>query len=271
MSERAGELVGQLRDFRTRKTAMDELLMLGEEALPALIEALAHPLENVRWSARTVLVRLGGDPVVERLIETLDDSRRQAEAVQALRQITGEPMGPDRQEWARWAGRGERPEAEEAEATPPEAPAPEAPAEPAAPPPEPLSDAELVRQAVEGTQVGIEERSGGFLLDVPLEGERHQQVTVSFGSSDFEGEPLVVVYTECGPGDAKNFEWALRQNLRMSFGAIGLRDRQDSPTFVMVNTHPRATASPTDLRKSILLLARRGDALEKALTKGDQR
>ena len=97
------------------------------------------------------------------------------------------------------------------------------------------------------------------------------RITISFGSKDFEDEPLVVLYTECGPAHPKNFEWALRQNLRMSFGAIGIRDRDGEPIFVMLNTHPRALVSPEEIRKSVLLLARKGDALEDALTHGDQR
>ena len=56
----------------------------------------------------------------------------------------------------------------------------------------------------------------------------------------------------------------------MSFGAIAIRDRDEQPVFVMVNTHTRAAVSPEDIRTSVLLLARKGDALEEALTKADQ-
>jgi len=276
MSERARQLVDQLRGFRSRKDAMNELLMLGEAALPELIRALGHPMENVRWAVQQVLVRLGGDAVVQTLIEILDDPTRRNEAADVLRQITGQSITADRQAWAAWHQQGKVPRpAAEPVAAPPEdtAEAPTTAVEPAATPPqpEPLSDDEIVQAAIRDTETAVRQHSGGYVLTVPLEGRRRQRVTVSFSARDFEGEPLVVVYTECGPADPKNHEWALRQNVRMSFGAIALRDRGGVPTFVMVNTHPRATLDVDELRKSILILAEHGDKLEKAITKADER
>jgi len=243
MSERAKELVGQLLDFRTRKAAMNALVALGDEAVPALVEALGSRHENVRWCARNALVEIGSDGVLERLIGVLDDPKRREEAVAALREITGEQFSARRKQWEAWR-RGAA---------------------------EPLPDEDLIETAIEGTAIGVEAREGGYILTVPLEGGRHQQVTVAFGPKDFEGEPLVVVYTECGPASPANYEWALRQNLRMSFGAIGIRDRAGVPTFVMLNTHSRATVSPSDIRKSVMLLARKADAVEAALTREDRR
>jgi len=275
MSERAKQLVAQLLDFRTRKAAMNSLVALGDEAVPALVETLGSRHENVRWCARNVLIEIGSDAAVEQLIAALDDPRRRQEAVAALREITGEQLPDRREQWEAWRqGAAAVPEAEQPQASP--APTtraqPPPPTEaPEAEPPRPLSDEELVKAAVEGTEIKVEPREGGFSLTVPLEGGRHQEVTVAFRSKDFEGEPLVVVYTECGPASPKNYEWALRQNLRMSFGAIGIRDRHGQPTFVMLNTHARATVSPVDLHKSVILLARKADAIEAALTKEDRR
>ena len=253
MSDRAKELVKQLLDFRTRKAAMNALVALGDEAVPALIEALGSRHENVRWCARNVLIEIGSDTAVEQLTAALDDPRRHDEAAQALREITGQDVHDVPQP------RDTTPPPQHQE---PQAPAPEA---------KPLSDQELLEAAMAGTNVKMEPREGGYSLTVPLEGGRHQEVTVAFTAKDFEGEPLVVVYTECGPAAPKNFEWALRQNLRMSFGAIGIRDRQGTPTFVMLNTHSRATVTPADIRKSVLLLARKADAVEAALTREDRR
>lgn len=258
MSERARELVAQFRDFHTRKAAMDGLAALGDEAVPALVETLGSRAENIRWCARSVLVEIGSDLAVERLTAALDDPRRRAEAVEALREITGEELGERRERWEAWRrGEGQPPPEE----TQPEARPAQA---------ELLSNEQLVEAAIAGAEIKAEARESGYSLTVPLASGRHQEVTVTFSAKDFEGEPLVVVYTECGPASAKNYEWALRQNLRMSFGAIGLRDRQGTPTFVMLNTHARATVLPTDIRKSVLLLARKADAVEAALTKEDR-
>ena len=280
MSERARQLIAQLRSFRSRKAAIDSLLMLGDEAIPDLIDTLAHPLENVRWAARSVLTQLGGDTVVQRLIETLDDPARKDEAAEALREITGQPLGAVRQAWAEWARTGVAPKPQVGEPgplPPPTAqPSAEAAPQPSAqpqptPPAEPLSDEAIVQAIVADANIDVRQHSGGYVLTVPLEGGRRQRVTISFNAKDLEEESLVVVYTECAPADPKNFEWALRQNLRMSFGAIAIRDRSGQPTFVMVNTHPRSTLDPEELRKSVLLLASKGDKLEAALTQTDER
>jgi hypothetical protein len=280
---RVHELVEQLRSFRTRKEAMDALLMMGHEAVPPLIHALGHRMENVRWAAGHVLSQLGGDEVVQQLIAALDDPRRAEAAAQVLSNITGQTFGTDRSAWSEWAkGSPGQPQQPVSAPAPPE-PEAETPAEPApqpapkseepeAPPePEPLSDKELVEAAVSGTDISVRERAGGFILSVPIARGRTQRVILNFTAKDFEDEPLIVVYTECGPAKPSNYEWALRQNVRMSFGSIGVRDRAGQPTFVMVDTHHRATVAPEELRKSILLLAKRGDGLEDALTQADQR
>lgn len=290
MSDTPRQLVDQLRDFRTRKQAMEGLLLLGDAAVPELIRALGHPMENVRWAAQQLLTQLGGDTVIRHLVEALDDATRQKEAAAVLKEITGQSIGHDRQAWTQWlrsheagARRPARPAAKPA--APTVAPAREpAPAPRPAPPgdepvleavrvqpAEAMSDDAIVRAAVADSQIDVRQHSGGYVLTVPLPGNRRQRVTVSFTAQDFEGEPLVVVYTECGPAAPKNFEWALRQNLRLSFGAIAIRDRGGQPTFVMVNTHPRATLDVDELRKSILILAEHGDKLEEAITKSDER
>ena len=260
MSEDAKKLIAQLHDFWSRKAAMNALLLMGDEAVPHLIEALESPIPNVQWSARSLLGQIGGDAVIKDLIPVLDDPKRKNDAAEVLRQVTGQSIGPDRAAWEEWLRSGGKRAA----------PAREAPAAKPSAIAAPLSDKALIDAVAAHTPIRVEERPGGFALDVPLDAGRHQRVTVSFTAKDFEGEPLVVVYTECGPASPRNYEWALRQNLRMSFGAIAIRDRGDQPIFVMVDTHLRDTVTPHDIHKSVFLLAQKGDALEEALTKTDQ-
>jgi len=250
MSEQARQRIAQLSDFRARKAAMDVLVEMGVDAVPALVEALGYPAENVRWAVRSVLARLGGEAVTAALLAALDDPARRDAAAQTLREMTGQSFGTHRQAWARHFG---------------------GPAAAGAPAAAALTDEALVNATVEGTGIPAEWRGGGAVLRVPLDGGRTQRVTVSFAAKDSDGEPLVVAYTECGPAEPKNHEWALRQNLKLAFGALAIRDRDGEPTFVMVNTHLRATVTPEDLRRSVRLLARKGDAIEKALTTGDAR
>jgi len=281
MSERAQRRVDQLRSFRSRKEAMEELLQMGEEAVDPLVRALGHGMENVRWAAGHVLSQIGGPSVIARLIANLDDPARAEAASKALSKLTGQSFGTDRAAWTDWS-KSPPPPPEPAPEPPAEAPAEPAPEppeptepepQPEAPAPErkPLTDRELVEAAIEGTDISVRDRSSGFVLSVPIGRGRTQRVVLNFTAMDFEDEPLIVVYTECAPANPDNYEWALRQNVRMSFGSIGIRDRAGQAVFVMVDTHHRATVAPEDLRKSILLLAQRGDSLEESLTHGDER
>ena len=268
MSDQAKELIVRFRNFNTRKAAMEELLLLGDEGVEDLVDALGHPMGSVQWCAQRVLTDLRTEAATARLVEALDDPRRQGRAAEALAEITGQTLGPDRQAWTAFLASGTAGAPPEAARVPEPAPAPAQAESATVSSGEPLSNVELVEAAIGGMDIDCTTRPGGVVLSVPLEEGRKQRVTISFDAKDFEGDPLVVLYTECGAAEAQNFKWALRQNMRMSFGAIAIRDIGDAPAFVMVNTHTRAAATPQDIRKSILLLARKGDALEKALTGG---
>jgi hypothetical protein len=244
------ELIDRLKDFRTRSAAKDALLEIGEPAVGPLRKALKSRYESVRWSAVTILGELRAKQAVPDLIEALKDIDVQSAAVEALQHITGEEVGEDYEEWRRWqemAGRGGAEEGMPAEGP---------------------TDADIVNEAVYETDISAEETARGYVLRVPL-GDRHQDVVVNFAARDSEDSPLAVVYTRCGEADPKHFEWALRQNVRMSAGAIGIADVGGKPQFVIVDVFVRSTLTPGLLIQSVRRLARKGDQLEAALTKAD--
>jgi hypothetical protein len=242
------ELIGQLRDFRTRAAAKGALLNAGDEAVGPLITALDDRSENVRWSAADLLGDLGAKDAVPKLIEELDDVDVRGAAAGALSKITRQNFGEDRKAWEQWAASsgmaGDDPQAE---------------AE---------SDADLVRKAVYNTNIAATESGPGYVLCVPM-GDRHQDVTVNFGAQSSDGAALVVVYTRCGPANAKHYEWALRQNVKMAAGAIAIADIEGKPNFVVVDVLSRATVTARILVDSVQRVARKGDKLEAALTKAD--
>ena len=75
------------------------------------------------------------------------------------------------------------------------------------------------------------------------------------------------LYTRCGPAVAERYGWALKHNLRMPYGAIGIANLEGVPCFVMLNTHLRATVDPEDIQKSLTTLATKGDDVEKLLAR----
>ena len=57
MGESIDTLIGQLRNFRTRSAAKENLLALGAKAVEPLIGALGDHSEGVRWTAAALRER----------------------------------------------------------------------------------------------------------------------------------------------------------------------------------------------------------------------
>jgi hypothetical protein len=247
------QLIKNLVSFRTRSAAKLELLGKGAEAVAPLIKAMQSRHEGVRWSAIAILGELHAKEALPHLVEALGDPEVQTAAADALENITGESFGEDQDAWRRWLdmnAEGAVPQSDRAQTNS-------------------LSDDELVRQAFAGTQVAIEKTERGYVLSVPLD-DRGQKVYVSFTTKDSDGVLLAVSYTRCGPADAKHYEWALRQNLKMSAGAVAVADVGGKPEFVIVDVLVRDHITPEMLAESVLRLAKKGDKIEAALTKSDQ-
>ena len=231
------ELIARLANFRTRSVAMDQLLLEGPRAVVPLIEALSSPLEGIRWAAATVLGRLGDAAALEPLRRLREDAvagDAARKAIHAIRTATS-PM----------AAAQEKREA--------------------------LSNEEILEALTKGQPITLSGNGPARTLRVPLAGGRTQRVRVDFGVVDDDGEPLVVAFTACGPARPERHEEALRYNMKMRFGAVGLVDIGGKPTFVMVDTHRRAGLDVASLQRSVRELAAHGDAMEKALTGEDRR
>ncbi len=248
---RAEELIDRLKDFRTRSGAKEALIEMGAEAAGPLVAALGSRHASVRWAAAAILGELGAREAVPNLVEALRDDEMHSAAVEALERITGEELGEGYDAWKRWLDAGGS--LVQALSTGADTSA----------------DADLVRDAVYNTDVSASEQAPGYVLTVPF-GDRHQSVFVNFKAKDSDGVPLVVIYTRCGQVDAKHYEWALRQNIKMAAGAIAIADIEGKPNFVVVDVLVRSTATPRLLLDSVRRVALKGDQLEIALTKADK-
>ena len=250
MSADISRAVARLRNFRTRAASQQELIEAGADAVEALIEALDDHEEGVRWSALHCLGVIGDTRAVAPLIAMLEkgDLRDATEA--ALKQITGESLGQDAGEWKAWVAN--RPTQQV----------------PALTTPDPSL---LVQQAFEGTEAETEQREGSWKITLPVRGDRSQAVRILLGKKDAEGAPVLIAYSECGPADPERFEWALRKNLSLPHGAIGVRDVGGKPTFVMFRTLLCDATTPEELRRVVTSIAQRADSVEKAVADEDKR
>ena len=249
MSEQnAKELIGQLANFRRRSEATDRLVALGNQAVAPLLVALAtEENEGARWAILNCLGQIGAPEAVPALAACLEEDAFQTVAHDALVRIVGRDLGAVAGPWL-------RPEVVQDVSA---ARGVEAPAG------EDLTDADLVAQALQGSGASaIEEAKGRYVVDVPVSGGRRRSVSVTFGQSDHEGSPVVIVFADCGKARPESYEAALRLNLKMPYGAVALRDVGGEPQFVMFNTILRAALTPEGLHKSIFVIAERSDRVE---------
>jgi serine/threonine-protein kinase len=127
----------------------------------------------------------------------------------------------------------------------------------------------LVRASVEGLECFIQGHRDTFRLIVPLPDDRLQEVVVE-ASEGSNQDPVLTVFSVCGPADPAYFQYALRLNAQLTYGSISVHDVLGSPMFVMSRTFSRDTVRPEDLRSAIIEIARRSDRIEKKLTRMDQ-
>jgi len=239
------QLVEQLHHPQTRRTARQELV--AAKAVEPLLECLGVDNESVVWAAVESLCELKAVEAIGPLLELLEKGTLVLDVCEALRSITGQDFGTDLRRWREWSKTADVAK-------------------------KPASDmAEIIRRA--GGHLGVEPEGSGksYRLKLSLPEGRSQKVAVYFGREDADGEELVVIYSECGPADAKYYEAVLRKNLSIPAGAFAVRDIDGKPHFVIVGTMPATTVTPTALAKCIENIATRADAVEKSLTKEDKR
>ncbi len=294
-------------DYYSRASAVRALGELGgEKAAAVLIQALGDPDDWVQEYAAEALGKLAHAPAVEPLGELLKSGnyKVRSSAVAALGKIGGdaarkllEPLRDDRDPWVREA-------AINALATLPKEPAPPQPAEPPVMPEpiptkiepeaglsvseEPLAPGERVassrisladhtprtpEEIVEliAAEIPIKYKAtrSGFLLRVDVGSGRRQRVRLKFDSVDEDGSPIIQIFTIIGPARSKHYEWALKLNPSFSYGAIGLVKIDGKELLAIFDTILEENVDPKALQKSVMMLARRGDALEKKLIRKD--
>ncbi len=234
-------LVAALGHFSSRAAARRRLVLIGEPAVPALIEALESPIEGVAWSAATTL----GDIRAEEAVEALERALSSPEVADAARIALTRITGQDHSGAA---------DSKAARST-------------AAATAGMLSDEELAR-ALSSRTVSCRSHSTGCSITVELPRGRTQKVEMMLSLKDSDGEPLVAFYTECGTGDPERYEWALKANLRIPFGAFALRETSSGAKLVMVDAYLRGSTTVRQLARAVEMLARHGDDAEKMISQG---
>ena len=127
----------------------------------------------------------------------------------------------------------------------------------------------LMKDALAGTEIKRSKQGRRYTLTVPLEGGRKQKVTVAFDARDREGSHLITIHSVCCPADPKAYERALHINAKLPYGAVALATVKGEDHFVLVDTQLARTAQAKEIRKSVMTVARKADAIEEWLTSED--
>jgi eukaryotic-like serine/threonine-protein kinase len=127
----------------------------------------------------------------------------------------------------------------------------------------------LVSQAFRGHDNVVWSRRGDrFRIELRFETGRRQVVFVE-PSEHAAAERLLLISSICAAAAPAYYETALRLNSEMLHGALAVREFAGEPYFVMINNYPRATVDAEEIRRSVLEMAHRADAVERVLNEHD--
>lgn len=249
------KLIRGLEDFRTRSDCIKKLGMRGNKAVGPLVEALDSTFsEGARWAVIKCLGLIQDKRAIPALAPLLKEGNMADEAREALTLIAGKDLGAAPQTWLEFfkeeAGKypGKRGPAPDMRSTG-------------------LDEKQLLELIFDADDIQYKSTgSGKYLADVPTSEDGTQQVRVHFSEKDHEGEPIVIVYSICCAADPSNYDYALRRNLKMPYGALAVADSSSGPQFVMFNTLLRQDMSASELKKSIMTVAERAAVVKKDLS-----
>lgn len=128
---------------------------------------------------------------------------------------------------------------------------------------------DLVREAFQGHQsLNWKRRGEEFEIHLVFPTGRQQTVWVA-PSEHAVAERLLTITSLCAKATPAYFETALRLNSEMQHGALAIKEIDGNPYFVVVDTYPRATVDAEEIRRSVLEVAHRADAVERLLSDHD--
>lgn len=258
----------RLQDHRTRHAARKALLACGPAAADAVLRFAQNPdvKENALWAALSLLSEWKWQPAVPLLVKLLPAPGLHAEMHRALNTITGANLDDNPDSWNQWLN----PQAA-ATATDPAGATP--PLDAAAPLPEDAPAAfALMRQALDGTGVGLSWEGGYALMRCPAENERSQQVLALFQERDEPpaSQAGITFYTECGAATPAASDILTRRNVTVRFGKFQVGRNAAGAECVMLQAFlPAARITVERLRDMVPTLAQDADSFEYEMTHAD--
>lgn len=110
---------------------------------------------------------------------------------------------------------------------------------------------------------------GKWLLELGVGRGRTQKLFVEADKTDSNGRGVIVVYTICGPAEAKVLRAALKSNMQLSHAAFGLMAQGEGHLLALQSRRRRAGLTREGLEEDLLYVARKGDQAEAQLQGAD--
>lgn len=102
-----------------------------------------------------------------------------------------------------------------------------------------------------------------------LPSDRQQVVFLEPSEHDVD-ERLLLLFSVCCRAEPHFYEQALRRNSEMSHGSLALREVDGQTQFVVIDTYPRSTVDPEEIRRTVFEIALQADLVEHQLTGQDR-
>ncbi len=128
----------------------------------------------------------------------------------------------------------------------------------------------LVTEAVGDLDVTCAIEGPRAMISVPQPRGRSQRVVVEDCTASVGSEDVIKIYSVCCAAAESYYRRALELNATISHGSLAIEEVNDQACFVMVNTYPRSTCDPEEVRHSVLDIARWADEVENVLTGEDR-
>ena len=121
----------------------------------------------------------------------------------------------------------------------------------------------------ESKKAQLEGERDKFTVTLQLQQGRTQKVYIDIDERDSSGEPLILLYTVCGPPRPEVYAKALQSNARLSHSAFALLKQGKQERLILVNRRRQRGLTSETLASDLLYLAKKGDQAETQLHEKD--
>jgi hypothetical protein len=123
----------------------------------------------------------------------------------------------------------------------------------------------MVLQVANSAGYTVRDEGEQVHVSVPVGALRKQDVTVSFGTKDKEGQSLITYVSTCGPARPEIAVQLLKYNTRLIHGAFAVQDYGAGDMVVIQANELAETADPLDVSRILTSIAWQADRVEEKL------